>query len=161
MSMRSKSKATPLASLRRELREGTWLQNAQMRSTRRKSPWNLLLALALPVWLLLYIGGIHASREVSLIITHGHPFAADLIWPSSIAPALVFFPLIVGAVAPAMVLVNYFVYYCVPPARRAMDAEDEAFPGVEYSSQQPALARISLVTVPAAFFLAVVGQLFL
>ena len=60
-----------------------------------------------------------------------------------------------------MVLINYFVYYCVPPARRAMDAEDEAFPGTEYATQQPILLKLTLVMVPAAFVLALVGQLFL
>lgn len=63
--------------------------------------------------------------------------------------------------APAMVLVNYFVYYCVPPARRAMDVEDKEFPGTEYSAQQPVLVRVSMLTLPAAFVLAVIGQLFL
>lgn len=41
-----------------------------------------------------------------------------------------------------------------------MDAEDEAFPGTEYAAQQPLLVRISLLTAPPAFLLAVVGQLF-
>jgi hypothetical protein len=159
--MKLRRKAAPLASVRRELREGTWLQNAQTRSTRRKSPWNLLLLLAVPVWLLLVLAGVRASREVSVIITNGHPLAGGLIWPNSIAPALVYLPLLLGTIVPAMVLVNYFVYYCVPPARRAMNAEDKAFPGTEYSMQQPVLVRISMVTVPSAFLLAVVGQLFL
>lgn len=159
--MRSRPKAGPLASLRRELREGTWLQNAQTRSTRRKSPWNLLLLLAVPLWWLLVFAGMRLSREISVIITHGRPFADDLKWPSSIAPALVGLPLFAGAIAPAMALVNYFIYYCVPPARRAMDDEDKAFPGSEYASQQPALVRFSMITAPAAFLLAVVGQLFL
>jgi hypothetical protein len=60
-----------------------------------------------------------------------------------------------------MVLVNYFVYYSVPPARRAMDAEDKAFPGTEYSTQQPILLRLTFLGFPIAFALAVVGQLFL
>lgn len=159
--MRPSGKAHPMWSLRRELRQGTWLRNAQTRSTRRKSPWNLLLLLAVPVWLLLVFAGFRLSHEVSVVITHGHPFAGDLIWPSAIAPAVVGLPLFLGAVVPAMVLVNYFIYYCVPPARRAMETEDKAFPGTEYSTQQPVLVRISMVTAPAAFLLAVIGQLFM
>jgi hypothetical protein len=42
-----------------------------------------------------------------------------------------------------------------------MDAEDRRFPGTEYNAQQPALVRISAVTFPAAFVLAVIGELFL
>ena len=60
-----------------------------------------------------------------------------------------------------MVLVNCFGYYCIPPARRAMDAEDKRFPGTEYGARQPVLVRISMLTLPAAFVLAVIGQLFL
>lgn len=159
--MRSRRKSGPLSSLTRELREGTWLQNAQTRSTRRKSPWNFLLLIALPAWFLLVMASLRLSHGLATFITHGRPLAGDLIWPSSIAPALVYLPVLVGTVAPAMVLVNYFVYYCVPPARRAMDAEDKEFPGTEYSAQQPVLVRISMLTLPAAFVLAVIGQLFL
>jgi hypothetical protein len=60
-----------------------------------------------------------------------------------------------------MVLINYFVYYCFPPARRAMDAEDKAVPGTEYATQQPILLWLTLITFPTAFALAVIGQLFL
>jgi hypothetical protein len=42
----------------------------------------------------------------------------------------------------------------------AMDAEDKAFHGTEYASQQPLLARITLLTLPPAFVLSVVGSLF-
>ena len=144
-----------------ELKKGTWLGDAQARAARRKSPWNLLLILALPVWLLLALAGLRMSRFVALSFTHGQPLAADLIWPSSIAPALVYVPLLLGPIPLAMVLVNYLVYYCVPPARRAMDAEDRAFPGTEYATQQPLMLRIALFAFPTCFALAVIGQLFL
>lgn len=104
---------------------------------------------------------LRLSHELAALITHGRPLGGNLLWPSSIAPALVYLPLLVGTVTPAMVLVNYFVYYCVPLARRAMDAEDKRFPGTEYDTQQPLLVRISLLTLPPAFVLAVIGQLFL
>ena len=145
----------------RELKEGTWIGNAQTRASRRKSPWNLLLILALPVWLLLVLVGLNTSRFVAVSFTHGQPLAANLIWPASIAPALVYIPLLMGSIPLAMVLVNYLVYYCVPPARRAMEAEDRAFPGIEYATQQPLMLRITLFVFPTAFALAVIGQLFL
>jgi hypothetical protein len=159
--MRTTPKPGSLRATLGELKEGTWLGNAQTRASRRKSPWNLLLILALPVWLLLVLAGLSTSRFVALSFTHGQPLAADLIWPGSIAPALVYLPLLMGSIPLAMVLVNYLVYYCVPPARRAMEAEDRAFPGTEYAIQQPLMLRITLFAFPTAFALAVIGQLFL
>lgn len=145
----------------RELREGAWLGNALARASRRKSPWNFLLFLAVPLWLALFSLCVDASRFLAHALTHGRPLGSELIWPSSIAPALAYFPLLIGTVPVAMVLVNYFVYYCVPPARRAMAAEDKAFPGTEYSTQQPILRWLACVIFPATFTLAVMGQLFL
>lgn len=107
------------------------------------------------------MASLRLFHGLATYITHGRPLAGNLIWPSSIAPALVDFPLLVGTMTPEMMLVNYFVYYCVPPARRAMDADDKKFPGAEYSAQQPVLVRISMITLPTAFVLAVIGQLFL
>ena len=159
--MDSTPKPGSLTATRRELREGSWLANARSRASRRKSPWNFLLILALPLWLALWWFCISSSEFIAHAITHGRPFLGDLIWPSSFAPALVYFPLLFTTIPLAMVLINYFVYYCVPPARRAMDAEDKAFPGTEYSTQQPILLRITLLTFPFAFTLAVIGQLFL
>ena len=159
--MDSTPKPGSLQATRRELREGTWLANARTRASRRRSAWNFLLILALPLWLALWLLCVRASGLIAHAITHGRPFLSDLIWPSSFAPALVYFPLLITSIPLAMVLINYFVYYCVPPARRAMDAEDKAFPGTEYSTQQPILLRITLLTFPIAFTLAVVGQLFL
>jgi hypothetical protein len=159
--MDSTPKPGSVKAARRELRKGTWLANAQARASRRQSPWNFLLILALPLWLALWLLCASASRFIAHAITHGRPFLSDLIWPSSFAPALVYFPLLITTIPLAMLLINYFVYYCVLPARRAMDAEDKAFPGTEYSTQQPILLRITVFSFPIAFTLAVIGQLFL
>ena len=144
-----------------ELRHGTFLANAQGRSSRRKSPWNLLLLLVIPVWLALLIEGTRLARIVALALLHGRTTPMDLIWPASIAPFFVYFPMLLATLLLAMVLVNFAIYFCVPPARRAMDAEDKAFPGTDYSTQQPLLIALTLVALPVAFALAVLGQIFL
>jgi hypothetical protein len=144
-----------------ELKSGQFFGNAQMRSTRRKSPWNLLLVLVLPLWLILWWEGLKLARFLATAVRHGHkPLLEDLIWPGSIAPFFVFFPLLIATIVPAMVLINYAIYLFIPPARRAMDAEDKAYPGTEYGTQQPLLVRIALFTLPVAFLLAVIGDLF-
>jgi hypothetical protein len=114
--MRSTLKPGSLKATLREMKERKWLGNARIRSSRRKSPWNLLLILVLPVWFFLFFEGESASHLIASLITNGRPLASDLIWPRSIAPALVFVPLLIGTIPLAMVLVNYFVYYCVPPS---------------------------------------------
>ncbi len=60
-----------------------------------------------------------------------------------------------------MMLVNYFIYLFVPPARRAMDEEDKAVPGTEYATQQPIMVRLTCIALPIAIICAVVGQVFL
>ncbi len=143
------------------MKSGQFFGNAQARSSRRKSPWNLLLVLALPLWLILWWEGVKLARSLATALRHGpKPLFEDLIWPGSIAPFFVYFPLLLATMVLAMVLINYAIYLFIPPARRAMDAEDKAFPGTEYAIQQPLLVRITLFTLPAAFVLSVVGSLF-
>ncbi len=145
-----------------ELKSGQFLANAQMRSSRRKSPWNLLLVLILPLWLILWWEALKLARILATAVRHGHkPLLENLIWPASIAPFFVYFPLLLATMVLAMVLVNYAIYLFIAPARRAMDAEDRAFPGTEYAVQQPLLVRITLFTLPAAFLLSIVGHLFI
>ena len=144
-----------------ELKSGQFLANARNRSSRRKSPWNLLLVLALPLWLILWWQGLNLARLLATAMRHGpKPLFENLIWPGSIAPFFVYFPLLIATIAPAGVLINYAIYLFIPPARRAMDAEDKAFPGTEYATQQPLLTRITLFTLPPAFVLSVIGSLF-
>jgi hypothetical protein len=144
-----------------ELKSGQFLGNAQMRSSRRKSPWNLLLILVFPLWLILWREGLNLARFLAMAARHGHkPMLENLIWPGSIAPFFVRFRLLIATMVPAAVLINYAIYLLIPPARRAMDAEDKAFPGTEYATQQSLLVRIALFTLPAAFLLSVIGNLF-
>lgn len=151
----------PIGAVLHELRSGTFFGNARARSSRRKSPWNFLLALALPLWLGLFLGGVRIAHTAALAILHGRAIPDSLIWPSVIAPFFAYFPLLLATMTTAMVLINYFVYYCVPPARRAMGEEDKAYPAVEYAVQQPVLVRISIFLLAIASPLAVLGEVFL
>ena len=55
-----------------ELKSGQFFANAQMRSSRRKSPWNLLLVLVLPLWLILWWQGLKLARILATALLHGH-----------------------------------------------------------------------------------------
>lgn len=136
-------KEDQLARLGKELSNGDWLANARNRSQRRKSAWNLLLPLVgLPVWAvftasLLWLGQvIHAALH-----QQSHPIIAP--GPMSVSDIIIFIASFVAAVAPASLVTNFFVYL-IPPARRAMEAEDRGFSGVDYSSSQRALLKVGL-----------------
>lgn len=159
--MLAERKFGTLAGTLRELRDGTFLANAGVRSSRRKSPWNLLLLLAFPLWLLLFGGGITLARFAALAILQGRTLPATLIWPGAIAPFIVYIPMLIATVLAAMVAVNYAVCTFVPPARRAVDSEDQEFRGVEYAAQQPLLVPLATCMLAIAFALAVLGEMFL
>jgi hypothetical protein len=109
---------------------------------------------------MLWTEGVNLARVTAKYLFQGWTVPDDWIWPSAIAPFLTYFPLLFTTLIPAMVLVNYAIYLLIPAARRAMHAEDKAFPGTEYATQQPILVRLTLITLPLAFVLAVVGSMF-
>ena len=135
--MRSRDKPGTVRTTLGEMKRGEWLANAQQRASRRKSPWNLLLVLCLPLWVALFFCGLRLSHILAVLLMHGHRIPDDLIWPSAVAPFFAYFPLLLATIPTSMMLINYFIYLFVPPARRAMDAEDKAFPGTEYSEVAP------------------------
>jgi hypothetical protein len=67
-----------------------------------------------------------------------------------------FAPLVVPAISAACVIGN-FVIYRIPAARRAMDAEDQGFPGTEYVTAQQALSKATWIALSVALLLAVIG----
>jgi hypothetical protein len=144
-----------------EMKKGSWLANAQLRSSRRKSPWNLILILYFPLWFALWLGAVRLSHAVAALLTHGHRVPDSLVWPGAVAPFFAYFPLMFAMIPTSMMLVNYFIYLFVPPARRAMDEEDKAFPGTEYATQQPIMVRLTLIAFPVALVCAIAGQVFL
>ncbi len=129
-----------LARVGEELKEGTWLANAQQRSQRRKSAWNLLLPLlGFPLcgafaWALVWLGSL-----LHMVI---YPAATDMFGPGpmSLSATVVSIPSFIAAICPALLLTNFLVYL-IPPARRAMDSEDRNFPGTAYDASQHALLK--------------------
>jgi len=119
------------------------------------------LILVFPLWVVLWGAGVWVAHLAVTALAGGHAPAVAWTWARTLAPLFAYFPWLIATVLPAAVLVNYFIYYLVPPARRAMDAEDKAFAGTDYATQQPILIRLSWMILPPAFLLAVIGQMFL
>src|SRR5580704_7083609 len=81
-SMPSKRKYGTLGGTLDELKSGQFLGNAQTRSSRRKSPWNLLLLTVLPLWLVLWWEGLKVARILAMAARLGpKPLLENLIWP--------------------------------------------------------------------------------
>jgi hypothetical protein len=147
------------------MRQGTFITNAQRRATRRKSLWNLLLLLVFPLWLYLWFKSISIMWNLACL-AHGATVPltlsgwVDSTWsgdqPMSWARALYMFAPFIPELAASMVLTNFLIYL-IPPARRAMDNEDRAFPGTEYSTAQRTLGRVTLLSLPPALLLSFLG----
>jgi hypothetical protein len=154
-----------LRSALHEMRSGTFLGNAQLRSRRRKSPWNLLLLLIFPVWAFLWMKILAILWNLALFARGAAIPATAAGWlvnpgwasrPMSWAGALHLFAPCIPVLVGSMVLGNFLIYL-IPPARRAMDNEDKAFPGTEYSTAQRTLGRFALVTLPIGLALSFLG----
>jgi hypothetical protein len=145
----------------REMREGTWLQNAQQRSTRRKSSWNLLLLLIFPLWLAIWWALVDVGYMMHFVLHHentqwGSTWMQQLNGPITLPWALLLFAPVIPALSGSMVIGN-FAIYLIPPARRAMDAEDRNYPGTDYATDQRQLSRLTLYSAPVALILTLLG----
>ena len=158
--MTAKHRPGTLGGALSELRKGTFFTNASLRLSRRKSRWNLLLFLCVPMWLFLFLGSLHLVTWAERVLIHGAVNPDHWPWLRAFAPFFMNFPLLLATVLPSMVIVNFLIYTLVPPARRAMDAEDRAFPGTEYATAQPELVRLSIIVLPVALLLALFGATF-
>jgi len=144
-----------------EMRDGTWLAKAQTRSTRRKSPWNLLLLLIFPLWLVIWFATIKVGLLLHFALRH-EPVPVWSVWmrhlsgPMTLPQALLTLgPMIATLLVAA--LIGNFIIYRIPPARRAMDAEDRDHPGTDYATAQKALGQLALYATPITLLLLFAG----
>lgn len=150
-----------------EMRRGTFLRNARTRSSRRKSPWNFLLLLIFPLWLVVWWAVVEAVWLVHIRFSHGNGAVLAASWmrgigngPMSLGSFLMIFAPMIPAMIAAMVIGNYLIYL-IPAARHAMDAEDRNYPGTEYTTAQRQLGRLAVITLPVALVVSFVGSMLL
>ena len=105
----------------REMREGTYLANAQVRKRVSRTVWDALGFLVfLPIWLALWFGGVWLGVELLHVIRPTVPDAALGFGrgPETFAGIVLLLSPVVVAPACAFWLANALVY-SIPPARRA------------------------------------------
>ena len=149
-----------VARLRREWKSGKWLSKAQSRAQRRKTSWNLLLPLfAIPLWIA-FTWLLVAGAWTAHLAFHPGLVGTARQFPTAVTSvtALMLFPAFFAAMCPALVVANFLVYL-IPPARRAMDKEDQGFRGVDYVSSQSALIKVGAYILGAAVVLGLIGAL--
>ena len=146
-----------------EIKNGTFVANARVRSSRRKSKWNFLLLLIFPLWLAIWWASVELTWVAYVLLFLRSASAVSPYWMRSMGPGqmslasfLLMFPLFFATMPLAMVIGNFLIYR-IPAARRAMDAEDRAFPGTEYTTGQRELKRLAIMLLPIAIVITLIG----
>ena len=133
-----------------------YLERAFARAQRRKSRWNLLLpvvffAVVVPISVLLLVGLEGSLRQV-------YPDRPWLSQRRGVGVILEAICLVLTAIPISLLMTNCLVWL-VRPARRALDAEAESYPGTSFSASQQTLLRVAGWLIPATLAVAVLGAL--
>jgi hypothetical protein len=115
------------------------------------------LALLMPFMALLSVFGLTIGFVTVLWTIHRalHPdisFASK----SDVAFPLIVFPAFLGAVAPALMLLN-FALACIPPLRRIFEGNAEGVKWAAHQASISALWKVARILVPPALVLALLG----
>jgi hypothetical protein len=77
---------------------------------------------------------------------------------SDVTFPLIVFPAFLGAVAPALMLLN-FVLARIPPLRRIFEGNAEGVKGASYQASMSALWKVARILVPPALVLSLLGAI--
>ena len=118
-----------------------YCSEARKRAQRRKSPWNVALFLTiLPLTAFWWF----ALLMIVLWIPHHGALSFREAAQHDIPMMFITLPFIVLAFVLAMISAN-FLFYHIPPARRAFDAEAGDNPNLHYGNAQKDLLKIAAV----------------
>jgi hypothetical protein len=137
----------PLIHIYSEFKDGSFVQNAQARSRRRKSRWNLLLPLfALPLFICQLLGAIQLVWLAHVKLHSDHPGTKQHFWAhrTDIYTDVTGFALFVTCVFSTFIITNFLIYL-IPPAFRAMEQEDRPYPELNFRKTQISFAKLFAV----------------
>jgi hypothetical protein len=122
-----------------------YIEEAQIRAARRKSPWNLLLLLHWPVAAALWIGQLNllhrffSAKPCTENILRCVPERGVEVTIFMVAP-------LIPSIALSMILTNALLWM-IKPARRVFESEAQAFPEASYRNAQKKLAVAALIAI--------------
>lgn len=161
--MRKRTKPGSFGRAYDEVKEGTFIDSARRRASRRKSAWNLLDPLVMiPLWIALWWGGVEVAWLAHIHFFQGGASSMSGNWmkvlgrQQSLPVFLMILPPFFPAISGAMLIGNFLVNL-ISPARRAMERESHDFPGTDYSTSQRTLLRATAVLLGIASILALIG----
>src|SRR2546427_8593599 len=106
----------------------SWFVAALQRAQRRKSPWNLLVLLAVPLWALLWWGAFRLVWAYHVHLYPAHAGALRQFWPAGasahafVASFLMVFAPMMPAVVLALLVINALLWLLPPPPRAPQGA---------------------------------------
>lgn len=132
----------------------SYLDEARARTSRRKSPWNLVLIPAVAIaWVTI---GLVTMRVLAAL--HAARYPLDPSWRTArgIGPILTSTGSLFVCLPVAMLAANFAVSL-IPRARHTFEQEALPFPETSYARAQSGLLRFSAIIVPVALALAMAG----
>jgi hypothetical protein len=88
------------------------------------------------------------------VLHPGIPFSP----PSNVVVLLIILPSYFGAIAPALMLLN-FVLARISPLKRIFDKNSEGVPGASYKSSMRGLGKAAIIILPATLALSLLGAI--
>ncbi len=152
-----------LQNIDKELRTQGYVERAQQRAQRRKSPWNLLLipfgigGVAGSAYLLFQImWRIHIAFYPDHAGRFGEFWGEGVSFPSFISSFLLLIPLLFAGLLIGLMFANC-VAWCIAPARRAFDREAEGVKWASFRESMHGLWAIGRIVVPVCLLLSFIG----
>lgn len=117
-----------------------YYKEMEKRAKRRKSPWNLLLIIALPITLVIGWRTVQFLTELQKIQI---PESAIFSGYMRISSLLMFVPVFFPTIILGLIITN-LVVWCIPPARNALNKEAQ---GIKRASFKESMLHLSLFLI--------------
>lgn len=140
-----------------------YIQEAQARAKRRKSPWNLILIpLVIAGGVFVYIVQFKMLWFINISLYPNHSGRLSEFWREGLSSGafissfLLAMPILLSSLVLGMIIANLSAW-CIIPARRAFDKEAQGVKGTSFKEAMRGLDKIAIYLVPICFILGLIG----
>jgi len=138
-----------------------YVEGAQKRASRRRSPWNLILIPFVIVFSVLAYGGqLRLLWMINIVFYPEHVGRFQEFWRGSVGLSgfLLVFPVLFSSMILGMMSAN-ILSWCILPVRRIFDREAGGDKRLSFVGSLKGLGRIALVLVPLCLLLGFIGAI--